>query len=133
MKSFSIFTSIILYTVSLFFIIKSFSIEYMEARIFPQVISIVLIILTTLYLTRSLKNSLSLKGDLKRVTGVSILAVLYIILTPVIGYFIVTPIIIFFIMVYLGMKNIKILILNPIISTLLIYLVFVKFFKIPVP
>ncbi len=133
MKIFGIFTSIILYTISLFFIIKSFSIEYKEARIFPQVISIVLIILTTLYLTKSLKMDTTLKGNLQRVLGVSVLAILYIIFIPILGYFVTTPIIIFLIMFYLGMKNIKILILNPIISTLLIYFVFVKFFKIPVP
>ncbi len=133
MKIFGIFTSIILYIISLFFIIKSFSIEYKEARIFPQVISIVLIILTTLYLTKSLKMDTTLKGNLQRVLGVSVLAILYIIFIPILGYFVTTPIIIFLIMFYLGMKNIKILILNPIISTLLIYFVFVKFFKIPVP
>ena len=61
------------------------------------------------------------------------LSILYVILTPILGYFIVTPLAIFIIMLYLGMKDIKILIANPIISTFLIYIVFVKFFKIPVP
>lgn len=133
MKNFSIFTSIIIYFVSLYFIFASFSIEYNEARIFPQIIAIILIILTTLYLFNSLKKDEPLKGNIKRVIGVAVLSILYVIFTPILGYFIVTPLAILIIMLYLGMKDIKILIANPIISTFLIYIVFVKFFKIPVP
>ena len=133
MKIFIVFTSVILYIISLYFIVGSFSIEYSQARIFPQVIGVILIILTTMYLLRNIKTNAPLKGNIIRVIGVGILAILYIIFTPIVGYFVTTPIIIFLIMYYLGMRDIKILILNPIISTILIYLVFVKFFKIPVP
>ncbi len=133
MKIFAGFTSVILYIISLYFIVGSFSIEYNEARIFPQVIGVILVILTTLYLLRNIKTDEPLKGNIIRVIGVGILAILYIIFTPLVGYFITTPIIIFLIMHYLGMRDLKILVLNPIISTILIYLVFVKFFKIPVP
>ncbi len=133
MKAFSIFTSILIYFISFYFIIGSFSIEYQEARTFPQVIGVILVILTTIYLTKNLGEKRGLKGDIKRVIGVGVLAILYVIFTPVVGYFITTPIIIFLIMLYLRMKDMRILVLNPLISTLLIYLVFVKFFKIPVP
>ena len=133
MKTFTIFTSIILYLISLYFIIAGFSIEYTEAKIFPQTMGTILIILTTVYFLKTLKNDKPFTGNLKRVTEVTIFAILYIIITPYVGYFITTPVMIFLIMFILGMKNIKILLLNPIIATLIIYLVFVKFFKIPVP
>ena len=133
MRNFSIFTSILIYFIALYFIIGSFNIEYKESRIFPQIIGIILIILTTIYLSNSIKKKEPIKGNTKRVLIVALLSILYVWFTPIFGYFITTPILIFLVMFYLGMRDIKVLILNPIISTSLIYIVFVKFFKIPVP
>lgn len=135
----NIISSVFIYLMSIYFLVKSFDLPIESAK-FPRMVSILLIILTTIYVfLQSMKNNCQeskQKGKdlvIKKLIYVIITTTLYLISLGVLGYLISTPIYLAVTMILLGSKNKKTIFLVSTISVVLIYVGFKVLLNVPIP
>jgi len=136
-------TSVILVFLGTFFysITRNYS---SSAAAFPKTISIITIIFAVLLFLSTLKSKFSV--TIKKEEGkeeekyifwqfapIVVMSVFYIYFISLLGYFIITPIYIFCSMFVLKVRDLKLLIIVPLFSTVLLFLVFKSFLNVPLP
>lgn len=112
------------------------SIAEPDSRLLPMIVTIVLIILSTINLVWALAFKKRQEYDFSgtpKVMLVLFILTAYICLIYLFGFYICTPFFIFAVMLVLGQKNKKVLALVPIITTVLIAVLFSFIFTIPAP
>lgn len=134
----NIISSVFIYLMSIYFLVKSFDLPIESAK-FPRMVSILLIILTTIYVLQSIRqNSKESKQKgkdlvIRKLIYVFVTTSLYLISLGVLGYLISTPIYLVATMLLLGSKNKKTIFLVTTISVTLIYVGFKVLLNVPIP
>lgn len=122
-------------SVGLFFFISAQSMPS-AASLFPQIISVLIFILSVLMVLNARSGSPETKSEpvsVKRVVIYAVLIAVYIGTTNYIGYFITTPLFMIISYLYLKAAGFFKALLISVAFSIFIYLLFVKFLNLPVP
>jgi len=136
MQYYDIFSTVVLYLVSGFFIYQSSLIDNADSTNLPLFLSWFLIFLATLLLIRRLrnkdKNIYSFAGSKKAMIFVAMM-IIYVILMNLIGFYVMTAVFLIVSVWLLGYRNIKWLSLITTGTLVVLYLSFNVLFKLQIP
>lgn len=138
MKSLYIVCSGVFVILALGFFLGSLSFEHPGSKTFPQVTSLLVIVLSGMYAVKNVRKHETLQSEFQNIRPKAVLysvltTIGYLLLILLAGFFIATPVYIFTLMRILGMEKKHLLIAVPLGTTIIIYLAFVLVFHVPVP